>query len=407
MTDQELQKILQGISFIPDRDNRDEVTQIILKAASESITLERLKALTLKQETTKTETDKGCFAEILKFSEKEILKMPKQFRKMFRYEGCTVRVYRRQSGANTTNYEVRFRRDGYNIYASANNLEEAKQKFIEKLKTAEKQHDVKASAPTTFTTFSLYYMERFWKRTVTELTYKNEMYRFNNHLKPYFGERRLADITPIDCQSLLDKYTSEGHSKTAIELYSALSKIFKAAIKHGILAHNPLDLVVKAKHKCKHGKALTKDEEQTLLKSVADTRYLPLFATALYTGLRPNEYRSAVIENGFIKAVNSKQKDGEVHYKRIPITPMLKPYLKGITKLDFPREEYMRDKMNAILPNHILYDLRTTFYTRCQECAVSEVALKSFVGHSLGGLADTYTDLSDAYLLKEASKIRY
>ncbi|MCH5147641.1 MAG: hypothetical protein J1F61_06575 [Clostridiales bacterium] len=43
MNDKELQKVLNAIKYIPEERERDEVTQIILKAASESITLERLK----------------------------------------------------------------------------------------------------------------------------------------------------------------------------------------------------------------------------------------------------------------------------------------------------------------------------------------------------------------------------
>lgn len=33
-----------------------------------------------------------------------------------------------------------------------------------------------------------------------------------------------------------------------------------------------------------------------------------MFAIGLYTGLRPNEYKTAYIEDGFIVANNSKQK---------------------------------------------------------------------------------------------------
>ena len=109
----------------------------------------------------------------------------------------------------------------------------------------------------------------------------------------------------------------------------------------------------------------------------------------------------------FIIAVNSKRKTHDIEYKRIPITQMLRPYLEGITELQFPRVEYMRDKFNSILPGHKLYDLRTTFYTRCQECGVAEVARMEFVGHSLGTLGDTYTDLSDEFLLKEGKKLKY
>ena len=143
------------------------------------------------------------------------------------------------------------------------------------------------------------------------------------------------------------------------------------------------------------------------MNHTAGTRYQLLFAVVLYTGLRPNEYRTARIDGDFIVARNSKQKDGKEHFKKIPVTPMLAPYLFGVAELNFVDLKYMTDKLHEVLPEHKLYDLRTTFYTRCQECGVAEVAIKTFVGHSLGGLADTYTDLSDEYLLREGGKFRY
>ena len=85
---------------------------------------------------------------------------------------------------------------------------------------------------------------------------------------------------------------------------------------------------------------------------------------------------------------------------------MLAPYLEE-QELNIPCYRYMREKVKEILPFHKLYDLRTTFYSRCKECGVSEHAMKEFVGHSLGALGNAYTDLSDAFLLKEGEKFQY
>ena len=86
---------------------------------------------------------------------------------------------------------------------------------------------------------------------------------------------------------------------------------------------------------------------------------------------------------------------------------MLAPYLKGVDKFEIPCKEVLYKRFKEVLPNHILYDMRTTFYSRCKECGIAEHALKEFVGHSLGGLGNAYTDLSDEYLLREGEKFVY
>ena len=143
------------------------------------------------------------------------------------------------------------------------------------------------------------------------------------------------------------------------------------------------------------------------MAAFAGTKYHLLFAIALYTGLRPNEYKTARIQNGFIVAVNSKQKNGKLKYKKIPVIPMLEPYLKGVTQFEFPGERYMRKKLHEIFPDKVLYVLRITFNTRCVECGVADVARKLFMGHSLGKLDTAYIDVSEDYLKAEGKKIKY
>ena len=261
--------------------------------------------------------------------------------------------------------------------------------------------------PSTFDKFANYFFEKFHKRKVGESTFRVAMSNYKNHVFPHFGDMPLKQITADKCQELLDRLIDEDKVRTEENVFTMLNMIFKAAVKHGVMAHNPIDMVFHTKHEREHGKALTKDEEKLLLEKTAGTPYQLMFAIGLYTGLRPNEYKTAVIDGDFFVANNSKRKNGKVELKKIPITPMLAPYLEGVKELHFTRLEQIRHKFNGILPNHKLYDLRTTFYTRCMECGVAEVATKTFVGHALGGMADTYTDLSDEFLYTEGQKLKY
>ena len=386
MTFQQIQKLLSLAQYAP-KEEQNEIANLLTEAATQH-----------------PETEGA-----LRFTQKDYLKMPRKFRQLFKTQGLTARVYRRQTSSKLKhyNYEIRLRSDGYNIYACADNLTEAKQKFLQKLNEYEKLGEEQTAVPSTFSKFTEYFFDKFYSRKVSESTLRVAKNQFKNHLFPYFKDTALKRITPNVCQELIDRLETEGKGKTAEDVHSLLNIIFKAAIKHGLITNNPIDVVVHNKHEREHGKALTKDEERLLLSSTAGSPYQLMFAIALYTGLRPSEYKTARIEGNFIVANNSKRKNGKVELKKIPITPMLKPYLEGVTEFHFTRLEQIRNKFNAILPGHRLYDLRTTFYTRCMECGVAEAAIKKFVGHTLGGLADTYADLSDEFLFKERQKLLY
>ena len=386
MTFQQIQKLLSLAQYAP-KEEQNEIANLLTEAATQH-----------------PETEGA-----LRFTQKDYLKMPRKFRQLFKTQGLTARVYRRQTSSKLKhyNYEIRLRSDGYNIYACADNLTEAKQKFLQKLNEYEKLGEEQTAVPSTFSKFTEYFFDKFYSRKVSESTLRVAKNQFKNHLFPYFKDTALKRITPNVCQELIDRLETEGKGKTAEDVHSLLNIIFKAAIKHGLITNNPIDMMFHTKHEREHGKALTKDEEQLLLSSTADTPYQLMFAIALYTGLRPNEYKTARIEGNFIVANNSKRKNGKTELKKIPITPMLKPYLNGVTELKFTRLEQIRNKFNAILPGHRLYDLRTTFYTRCMECGVADAAIKKFVGHTLGGLADTYADLSDEFLFMEGQKLLY
>ena len=344
---------------------------------------------------------------VFEFSEKDISKMPFTFKKEFRKNGCTAHIIKRQSGRNSYIYEIRYRRNGYNISASSKDIDEAKRKFLEALKTAEPvQKEAPAlSVPKTFAAFSRYYFETFRRRRVKHATMRADLSRYNNYIEPFFRDKELKDITPGECQALLAKVEMQGKGKTSDEVHSILNQIFKAAIAHGIMPRNPLSIVMHIRHEKEHGQRLSAEEEAAMLSASAGTPFQPVLAVSLYTGVRPNELSSVRVEGDFIVAVNSKRKNHKVEYKKIPVIPALRRYLQGLTALPPFSLPQLRCFLRKILPNHKLYDLRTTFYSRCKEFGVADAARDEFVGHSLGALGNAYTDLSDAYLLKEAEKL--
>ncbi len=373
-----------------------ELNAIIQKAME----MENSGSTTFPEQTVKT------LSASIKFTKQEIDRMSKTFKKEFIGNGCVAHIIKRPSGKTGVYYEIRYRRNGFNISVSNKNLKTAKELFIEATKNL--GDGVKKSAiPDTFHEFAMYYFENFRIKKVKKATYNGDLGRYRNHILPHFGSKPLKKITASDCQTLLDKYVEKGMGKTADEIHSLLNCIFKIAIAHNLITQNPLAIVIHREHERKHGKALTKKEERQLLEGLEGTRYLIPFAVALYTGMRPNEYKTAVIKGDFIISINSKRKNNKIEYKRIAISPMLKPYINGLTELQFPYVETMRKLMNEHVDGHKLYDLRTTFYTRCRECGVSDAARDEFMGHSSGVLANTYTDLSDEYLLKEIKKLNY
>ncbi len=350
------------------------------------------------------EKDKTGF---LNFTKQEILKMPTKFRKYFIAADKLVHVRRRKRNKKGYyTYEARYRCGEYNISVSSTNPDKLVEKFLAAVHVVEAGNEL-LNVPTNFHEFATYFFETFWRRTVCEQTYKNETNRYKNHIRPAFGSLPIKKITPAMCQKLLDGITAKGYGKTADEVHGRLNQIFEAAIKHGLITHNPLALTVHITHEREHGKAFTKEEERQLLELTAGTAYQLMFAVALYTGLRPNEYKTARIEGAFIVAVNSKRKNKKVEYKKIPITPMLRPYLEGVQELQFYVVNRISEKLHEFFPKHTLKDMRETFNSRCVECGVNETARKLFMGHSLGALGNAYTDLSDEFLISEGEKIKY
>ena len=134
----------------------------------------------------------------LTFTNKELKTMPKTFKNEFRADGCTAHITKRKSGKNNYCYEIRYRRNGYNISVSSTNLATAKERFVEALKSAQ-PYQLNA-VPDTFNAFAEYYFTNFYSEKVKANTYANVKRVYNLHVKPHFGEIKIKKIIPALCK---------------------------------------------------------------------------------------------------------------------------------------------------------------------------------------------------------------
>ena len=339
----------------------------------------------------------------VEFNEKEIYSMPKNIKRIIIMQKLRCRLRTRTSGKNSFVYEIRLRKDGYNISACGKTIDLAKLNFLTKLKTAQVKDEAQSSS-TSLSAFATYYFKNFYQPKVSSDTFKSYMTVYSNHILPALGMRQLTSITPLNVKLLFDKVLAQGKGRTVEDIRTLLNLLFKGAIAHGITSINPVDTVFYVKHQRQTGNVLTKETERQLIPKLKTNPLGKFIAIYLFTGLRRNELYKFTINDDFIIAVNSKRKNGQIEHKRIPIIAALRPFVRdGIGTL--PPENKLREYFKALLPNHTIKDLRKTFNTRCKEFGVSDHARKHFMGHSLGPVDGTYTDLSDEYLLKEAKKL--
>ena len=108
--------------------------------------------------------------EKLEFTQKEINKMPNEFKKLFIYDSCRARIYKRKVSENAYTYDIKYRRDGYNVCVTDKILARAKEKFIEALKNKPQKMEKVNGIPITFNAFAMYYFENFRKRIFLALT---------------------------------------------------------------------------------------------------------------------------------------------------------------------------------------------------------------------------------------------
>jgi integrase len=111
------------------------------------------------------------------------------------------------------------------------------------------------------------------------------------YIQESLGRKRLGDLRPLDIQKVYGEMQARGLSARVVRhTHSAFHNALKQAVKWGMIARNPSDLVELPKVPHKERRVLSPDEAAAFLEVAAVMPHGLIFEFALLTGMRPEEY---------------------------------------------------------------------------------------------------------------------
>ncbi len=363
----------------------------------------------IEQESNIPSTESQSITATIKFTKDEVANMAKTFKKEFIANGLAARIIKRQSGKNTFCYEIRYRRNGYRIEVSSTDINEAKRKFLEATKPENIDNYQVRYIPTGLNLFREIANEwlSYKKGKINDRTYNNYESYYRRYIRVPLGEIPILKIRTID----VDKILNGKQPRLYEDLRTVLNSIFKYAIGSGIMTYNPVTLIPFKKAERNERRALTKDEQATLLQRLSVPEYAPykrIFLIMLYFGLRPCELSDARFEGDFLIARNAKRKNGKIEYKKIPVPKQAREKLDLNDAIVNPhRTDVLNRIFKRIIGNEEItqYYLRHTFATTCQQYIRPDI-VDIWMGDSSERLVGrVYTHFPDEFMKEQMNKV--
>ena len=343
------------------------------------------------------------------FSLKEVSQMSKTFKKEFIANGLAAHVIKRRRCKNCTIYIIRYRRNGYNIYVSANSLEEARKRFLIATKSEQIENYRVRKKNGTLNTFLFVTNEwlKFRKTNLNPVTLKNYESYCKRFLFPSLGGLPISSIKTIDISNIMA--TVQG--RVYEDLRVVLNSVFKYALANSLISNNPMLLIPFKKAERNNRRALTNDELKKLFERLNLPEfkdYKQTFLILLFFGLRPCELADARFEDNFLIARNAKRKGGKIEYKKIPICNQarelidLSAPIKALHRTDVLNRIFKRIMDDDTVTQ---YYLRHTFATVCQQYVRPDIA-DIWMGDSSERLVGrVYTHFSDDFMIKQMQNV--
>ena len=133
------------------------------------------------------------------------------------------------------------------------------------------------------------WLETYQKPEVTKASYQNDCGLMRLHVLPAIGERRMASLSTMECQRIMNRLAEQGKTRTAVMTFNLLKKSLRKAVELGYLVKNPMDAVAKPKDRAQERPSLTIEQAATFLDAAQGDSLHAFLAFLLLTGVRPEE----------------------------------------------------------------------------------------------------------------------
>ena len=193
-----------------------------------------------------------------------------------------IRVYLgRDHDTNKRNYHNR------TIHGS---MREAQSYLTRKLRERDLGRDLQG-AEITLNEYLDRWLETAVRPRVRPKTFQDYQGMLHRYVRPILGERVLAGLRPLDLQTMYHQMTERGLSaRTVRYAHVVVKSAMQQAVRWRLLLENPADGLKVPQQQRIEMRSLAVDQARMLLKAVEGTRYGPVLAVALTTGMRPSEY---------------------------------------------------------------------------------------------------------------------
>lgn len=345
----------------------------------------------------------------IKFTEKEIDMMSKTFKKEFIANGLVAHTIKRPSGKKGFYYEIRYRRNGYNITVSSTDLKKAKALFLERTAHLEAP-ELMGRSKLRFGTICDEWLE-YKHGKIAEKTWRDYKSNAGKYFSEDFRNKPIASIRTVDVDRFMHQF--DNSPRKYEDIRTVVNSVFKYARASGIIVHNPVELVPFKRAERKKRKRLTDVQLERFLRKIVDPRYDRIRHVAYlmyFFGLRPCEIDAETrIEDGFLISRNRKRKDGKIEYKKIPVSVQT----QGLIDFDKPLKPLVSRKTFEKLMKEVLgdkltsYNLRHTFASICAE-SVREEIVEIWLGDSPERLVGkVYVHYSDEFMKAQMQTVHF